>query len=161
MKKFLSLVVLLSGVAGFLVGTVAAKPSLPSIDAVDGVKTISYGDVVTLSDGKTYRVTSTIVRKAGEKDYIVADMFSLDSEFAEVRITRSADGKSLGRRYACTVDAFKVRGTGQCIYNPAASALLEEAIQKVTVPHNLIGNVELLWSWELGTKELRQQIAAK
>ncbi len=86
-------------------------------------------------------------------------MNSLDSKFVEVMITRRADGKSMGRRYACTLETFKNKE--QCKYDVVAGALLEEAIQKVMVSPNIIGNDELLWSWERSGKELRDKIAAK
>jgi hypothetical protein len=162
MNKFLVLVALLIGTAGFFTGTVATRTSPFAnayVDAVDGAKVITYGDVLRLSDGKTYRVTHSIVRKSGEPDYIIADMLSLDSKFPYVMVVRSADGKSHGRRYACTAETFK--SPEQCKYDPAAAALLEEAIHKVTAPQNLIGNFELLWSWEMEGKEMKEKILAK
>jgi hypothetical protein len=158
MKKFMMLLAVLVGIEAALVASAYEFP-LPTIDDPDGSKMVFYADVLTLSDGKSYRVDAVTVRKKGEPRMLVADMYSTDSNFAEVAMVREINKRFSGRRYACTPETYVKREL--CRYDPAAEALLEEAVRKVMKRRNVIGNQELLWSWELGTKELRDKIGKK
>ena len=124
------------------------------------VKLTFYGDMVQASDGGAYRVTVSLDEAPGEVSRLIVDAYSLDGRYAEVFGHRLKNKPSSWvRMYACTQAGYKDRGQeGSCRPDQQVPALLAELVEKTMRRSSMIGNSELLWSWELGTKELRSKI---
>ncbi len=159
MKKFLVLLALVVVELPLLV-LAADKGSVPFL-MQDSTKLTFYGDVVKASDGGDYRVTATIVEMPNDEPRLILDAYSTNGRYVKVLINRPQHGKdTVQRAYACTAAQFKTEEK-YCPLDEYSKALLAELTVKTMRRENAIGNHELLWSWDLGTKELRTQVGEK
>ncbi len=157
-KFIVSLIVLI--MSGFFVLDLIVGPIAPLIQYNgDGSKMTVYANTVTASDGMKYRVTISTHYEPGKQAVRIVDMYSPESKYASIGTMRS-DFRSWNELYVCSGD--QVRTSVSCPRNDfEAEKLLNEAVKKTMIPENTIGNMEILWSWEVGTKEVINQIKNK
>lgn len=158
--KALGLFVVLAAV-GLLVFSIIAGMSAPLIAYNDdGSKMRVYANTVTASDGMKYRVTISTHYEPGKKVFRVVDMYSSESKYANITGIMRSDLGEWNELYACSGNQM---GTStSCPHNGfEAERLLNETVKKTMARQNAIGNMEIFWSWEQGTKEIIDQIKSK
>lgn len=126
----------------------------------DGSKMTVYANTVTTSDGMKYRVMVSTHYEPGKKTVRIVDMYSLESKYSSITGIMRADLNSWNELYSCSSE--QLNGRVPCPQNDfKAERLLGEALKKTMTRANAIGNMEIFWSWEMGTKELIAQINKK
>lgn len=149
-------------VVGVLVANVIAGSRIPLIYFNDGnVKMSAYSDVIKASDGKTYRVQVNDIFEIGKTKMRVAEAYSMDSQFSSISGVSSASRPGSWSHVNVCPSASLRDHNGGCYGSSEAEAVLDELVQAVVVSKNIIGNFEIFWSWEMGTKELINQIKNK
>ena len=148
--KFVLILVVLVGldVMGAIVVAAQDKP----IVFDNGPEIMVYANVIKASDGCSYRVeVSDSVDTKTHELWRIADAYSLNSQYASI----TADGKVGGswtKLSVCGKDEMK--NSLPCHRDAQAEAIMNELVKSVAVSQNHVGNIEIMWSWEIGTKQL-------
>lgn len=145
-------------VVGAVVLIMPARQSAPRISYNDdGSQMTVFANVFTASDGVQYRTTITTHYEPEQEVVRIIDMYSLDSKYASITGTMRSDLGSWNEVVSCSKE--ELRASAACPHNDfGAERLLSEALKKIMVRENTIGNFEVLWAWEVRTKEIINQI---
>lgn len=149
---------------GLLVLATIGRMSTPLIAYNDnGSKMTVYANVITTAtENLKYRVTVSTHYEPGKKVVRIVDMYSLEDKMhASVTGIMHEDLGTWVRTCALSDESL---GKPQPSCNEddhIALRLLNEAMEKTMVRENVIGNMEVFWSWEQGTQEIIEQIKNK
>jgi len=138
--------------------SISVRQSTPLISYNDdGSRMSVHANVFIASDGVQYRVTITTHYEPRKEVVRIVDMYSLGDKYASITGIMRSDLGSWNELYSCSRDEIKAEAP--CPHNDfVAERLLNEALRKIMVRENTIGNLEVLWSWEVRTKEIISQI---
>ncbi len=146
---------------GLFVSSIIGGGSAPLIAYNDnGSKMTVYANVITTDIEKAkYRVTVSTHYEPGKKVVRIVDMYSLEDKMhASITGIMREDLDSWNELYSCSSEEF-AKPSLKCPHNDfVAERLLNEALRKTMVRENAIGNMEVFWAWEMGTKEVINQI---
>ncbi len=146
-------------VIGLLALSIVGRLSAPMIAYNnDGSKMTVYANVITTSEGLKYRVTVSTHYEPNKKTVRIVDMYTLEDRLhASVTGIMREDLGSWNEVVHCSDE--EIRNVTSCPHNDfIAERLLNEAVKKTMVRENVIGNMEVMWAWEQGTKEIINQI---
>ncbi len=154
----LSIVLVAVGLLFFSIIAVMSAPLIAYNN--DGSKMTVYANVITIAAEKAkYRVTVSTHYEPGKKAVRVVDMYSLEDKIhASISGSMREDLNSWNEIRSCSAEEL-AKPSPSCPHNDfVAERLLNEALKKTMVRENAIGNMEVFWAWEQGTKEVINQI---